>query len=430
MPLQSIPMRYAHAMLNRRELGRVVGAGLAGLAIGCGDDVEPPVAGAAVFEPSTDALLVSVWSATSVRAHVAVHDDEAGALVREADVVLGEAGTGAVDVDGLAPSRTYTIIVTDEHGARLGRHRAHTAPADDDGRPVRLAVSADVDADPAWDSPLVDHVLAADPELYVSLGDFPYADNGPDVAMTVPAYRDRHAQLRLSPHGRRLLEGVGVRAIYDDHEYRNDWDAMFAAAETERYAAAMQVWDEFFPVRGAAGDVRYRSWRWGRHLECFLLDTRRFRSANAAPDTEAKTMLGVHQETWLAAALAASTATFKLVFTSVPLDFGLGNDHWAAFSVARSRLFAATAGRGVLFVSADQHWFASHRHAGGQRELQVGPIARGLGTPGPPRAEVLARHVRPNAAILDADEEAITVRALDVDGVIFHEARLTLDDLG
>ena len=43
---------------------------------------------------------------------------------------------------------------------------------------------------------------------------------------------------------------------------------------------------------------------------------------------------------------------------------------------------------------------------------------------------VLARHVRPNAAILDADEEAITVRALDVDGVIFHEARLTLDDLG
>ena len=93
-------------------------------------------------------------------------------------------------------------------------------------------------------------------------------------------------------------------------------------------------------------------------------------------------------------------------------------------------VLAATAGRGVLFVSAAQHWVASHRHAGGQRELQVGPIARGLGTPGPPRAEVLARHVRPNAAILDVDADAITVRAIGADGSIFHEARLTLDDLG
>ena len=60
----------------------------------------------------------------------------------------------------------------------------------------------------------------------------------------------------------------------------------------------MQVWDEFFPVRGAVDDVRYRSWRWGANLECFLLDCRRFRSANADPDDAGKTMLGATQRAW------------------------------------------------------------------------------------------------------------------------------------
>jgi phosphodiesterase/alkaline phosphatase D-like protein len=416
-------------MFNRRELGRLVGASLAGYAIGCGDNGDRARAGAAIFEPSATELLVSVWSAESGGARVEVYDE--GDLVREADVALGESGTGAVEISGLAPSRAYELVVTTEHGARIGTYRARTAPTDDDPRPVRIAVSADVDCASFYDSDLVDYMLAEEPELYISLGDFPYTDNGPDVAMTVPAYRDRHAQLRLAPHSRRLLEGVGIRAIYDDHEYRNDWDAMFAAVETSRYAAAMQVWDEFFPLRGARDDVRYRSWRWGRHLECFILDTRRFRSANADVDTPLKTMLGATQEAWFADALARSTATFKLVLTSVPLDFGQGNDHWATFTTARARLFeAARATRGVLYVSADQHWFAAHRHAGGQREFQVGPLARGLGTPGPAVEGVLTRQVLPNIGVLDVSADAITLRAITTGGTVLHEETLTLDDLG
>lgn len=416
-------------MINRRELGRLVGASLAGYAIGCGDNGDRPVAGAAIFEPSPSELLVSVWSADGGDVRVEVFDH--GELVHEATLQLGDAGTGALDVSGLAPSRAYDVMVTSEHGARIGTYRARTAPSDDDPRPVRIAISADVDTAAFYDSDLVDHMLAAEPELYISLGDFPYTDNGPDVAMTVPAYRDRHAQLRIAPHSRRLLEGVGIRAIYDDHEYRNDWDAMFVAAEASRYAAAMQVWDEFFPVRGARDDVRYRSWRWGRHLECFLLDTRRFRSANAEADTPLKTMLGGAQEAWLADALARSTATFKLVLTSVPLAFGEGNDHWTTFATARARLFdAARATRGVLFVSADQHWFAAHRHPGGQREFQVGPLARGLGMPGPMVAGVLARHVQPNIAVLDVSADAIMLRAITTGGTVIHEETLTLDDLG
>ena len=86
---------------------------------------------------------------------------------------------------------------------------------------------------------------------------------------------------------------------------------------------------------------------------------------------------------WLIDGVTRSTATFKIIFTSVPLDFGIGIDHWAAFTTERNQLFDAFAGvPGVLFVSGDQHWFAAHQHARGIREFQVGPLARGVIEPG------------------------------------------------
>ncbi|HWU87345.1 MAG TPA: alkaline phosphatase D family protein, partial [Kofleriaceae bacterium] len=202
------------------------------------------------------------------------------------------------------------------------------------------------------------------------------------------------------------------------------------AAEGARYAAATAVWDEFFPLRDPAGEVRYRSWRWGAHAECFLLDCRRFRSANADPDGPAKTMLGAAQRAWLTDAIARSTATFKLVFTSVPLDFGNGDDHWAAFRTERQAIFDAVTGiRGVVFFSADQHWFASHRHAYGIREFQVGPFARGILTPPPPAPGVLFRERQYNAGLIDIDGDRIAIAGLGPDGARFYEETLTADEL-
>jgi alkaline phosphatase D len=190
------------------------------------------------------------------------------------------------------------------------------------------------------------------------------------------------------------------------------------------------VWDEFFPVRGAAGDVRYRSWRWGANVECFLLDTRRFRSPDAAPDDATKTMLGAVQRDWLLAGIAAATATFKLIFTTVPLDFGNGDDDWSNYTVERALIFDALLGiPGVLFVSGDQHWFASHRHDFGIREFQIGPLARGLGEPPAAVPGVLYRSVQLNAGIVDVTADHLTFSGVDADGTRFYSETLTADDL-
>ena len=409
---------------TRRAWLRIVGAGAATIAIGCGDNGAGGDAAAAVFEPTSSGFLVSVWARTAREATIAIGR---GGAVTTQIVRLGDGGCGVLDVGGLDADTIYDVVVI-ANGAQTNPLRVRTAPRDDDTRSVRLAVAADVDPSPEFDSDLVDHVVAAKPDLLVTLGDFPYTDNGPP-AMTLAAYRERHVECRTFARVRTLLDAMPVRAIYDDHEFRNNWDTARAATEAERYAAAIQTWDEFFPLRDAVGEVRYRKFRHGANVECFVLDCRRFRSQNEAPDIPGKTMLGDTQRRWLFDGLAASTATFKLVFTSVPLDFG-EPDGWTGFVSERAQLFDAVVDiPGVLFMSADQHYFAAHRHRYGIREFQIGPLCRGLGTFGTNGPGVLFRDKRYNVGLVDITRDHITVTGLGAGGDRFYNETLSLEDL-
>jgi phosphodiesterase/alkaline phosphatase D-like protein len=445
---------------TRRAVIQLAGASSLALAIGCGDNTVPEVA-TAVLDPDDRSVVVALWSRSSqaevqlavrragppdgapARAAAGLTDRmPASAVERAPEAVIDVAldrGFAAHELTALAPATDYEIEIAIA-GTVVARHRVRTAPRPDDPRPVRLAISADCDPSPAFASGILEAVIATGPDLAISIGDFPYTDNGPP-AVTVAAYRERHLALRNHPPVRALLEACGMWAIYDDHEFVNDWDAAAAAAEPARYAAALAVWDEFFPQRGAqrtaspdaspeAAGVRYRSWRWGAQLECFLLDCRRYRSANAAPDGAAKTMLGAEQLRWLIEGATRSTAVFKLVLTSVPLDFGRGDDHWASFATERDAMFAALVGTpGVLFVSGDQHWFAAHRHAYGIREIQIGPVARGFGTPLGSPPGVVFRAVRYNAGVIEIDGDRLTVIGLGEHGEVFYREQLTAEDL-
>ncbi len=425
--------------LTRRELLRAVGLG--GLAVvppaaslaGCDDANAPLRAPGAnhsslMLEPDARSFVVCAWSRAARTMRIDVRSGDA--LVFSTNAEIDDTQRAAIEVRDLAPSTRYTVTLTSDDGIRMGPHLVRTAPADDDVRPVRIAVSADIDPHPDFQSEILEHLAGAAPELFVSLGDFPYADNGPGPAMTLDEFRVRHAEARTEPSIRRWLETVGVRAIYDDHEFRNDWDAMYKVVEPTRFAAAMQVWDEQFPLPRATGDVRYRSWRWGANVECFLLDCRRFRSPNAMAESIDKTMLGATQRAWLVDGMRASTAAFKLIFTSVPLDFGDGVDHWAAFTTERATIWNALAGvSGVLYVSADQHVFAAHRHAPGLREIQVGPLRRGVGAPMRTAPGVLFRAPRYNFGLLDIDGATLVVSGVGADGEVFYKETLTPADL-
>jgi phosphodiesterase/alkaline phosphatase D-like protein len=412
---------------TRRDILRAAGV----LALpSCGDNLYAIVPIVATLEVTPTSALIVAWSGTGDTATATVHDDQTGDRVAEVDAPIGPGEVAHLDVTGLQPARRYRYRVRGG-GAHTRDFRFTTAPDVGDPRPVRIAFSADLDPDPILDSPILDTMIDEAADLYVSLGDWPYADNPPG-ATTLPEYRARHLEARGADKVQRWLATVGVRAIYDDHEVGNNWDAEISVADPARLAAALTAWDEWFPVRGAPPEARYRSWRWGASVECFLLDCRRYRDDDEAPDVAGKIMIGDAQRAWLLAGLAASTAPFKLVFTSVPLDFGWGVDHWAGYTHERELILRGIrdAGiTGVLFLSADQHWFASHVHRYGARELQVGPLARGPFDPPPPVPGVIARANVYNFGLLDATPEVLRFVAVGARGERLYEEEMTPEGL-
>jgi alkaline phosphatase D len=398
------PTRAGHGAGRSRGLlvAAVMSAGMVG---GCADGplLGPPepdqeASVAATLEVHETGALVSIHAETSTWARVRV-ESAPGVLASEVGPVALDAArgrTGVAEVAGLAPDTAYQYVVALEHGSTVGPYRFRTAPAPDADAEVHFVWSADVDLSGEFESPIFASMGASGADFFVSLGDWPYADNQP-AAYTVDEYRDRHRAVRAAGKVQAMLRELPVYAIYDDHEARNNWDGRFRVEEAERIANAVAVWDEWFPLRATMrGEARHhRAWRWGRHAELFMLDTRCCRSANLDPDGPDKTMLGAEQKQWLVDALRASQATFKIVLTSVAM-IGNGNDDWSIFVYERDQILTELAAAGItglIALTGDGHIFSSTvLPAWGLRELMAGPLARHPRDYDPPDPTILAQY--------------------------------------
>jgi alkaline phosphatase D len=118
----------------------------------------------------------------------------------------------------------------------------------------------------------------------------------------------------------------------------------------------------------------HRRFRWGRRVELLLLDTRSHRDVNARPDGESKTLLGAAQRAWLERSLAESTATWKLVVSSVPMSIPTGRtsrDGWADAGgstgferelISILRAAARDRVRGLVWLTTDVHFATGLRY--------------------------------------------------------------------
>jgi alkaline phosphatase D len=127
-------------------------------------------------------------------------------------------------------------------------------------------------------------------------------------------------------------------AVWDDHEVINDFGPLTAAGLLPDGLQAFLDYNPIMPGKNTPKRL-YRSIRWGKQLELFILDSRQYRDANFAGDDAAKpkTMLGREQVVWLKEELKQSNATWKVVISSVPMsiptgafpDAKIGRDGWA-----------------------------------------------------------------------------------------------------
>ncbi len=246
-------------------------------------------------------------------------------------------------------------------------------------------------------------------DFFLFLGDTIYSDDtcpsppndpGADfTASTLAEYRARHRYQRGAESLRRFLEYVPVYVTWDDHEVRNN----FAGPFDEQMPTGRQALREYWPIASPVDDPQrlYRSVRYGAELELFILDTRQYRSKNADPDGPAKTMLGAQQLQWLMDGLRNSTATWKVVATSVPLSIPKGggvsvpgNDGWAGgpdgtgFERERQVIVDAILRnklKNVVFLATDVHWVQANSYDPNEdgmpdfHEFVAGPLSARAG---------------------------------------------------
>jgi len=150
-------------------------------------------------------------------------------------------------------------------------------------------------------------------------------------------------------HLKDFIRNISTYAQWDDHEVIDDFGAEWTFWNTldgrpgypvlvqEGLSAFLSYW----PIKQDPVDLNriYRSFRWGKSVELFLLDTRSYRSRNNVADTAQndKTLLGKAQLAWLKNGLITSTATWKVVSSTCPLAISrsggiypiVGQDCWA-----------------------------------------------------------------------------------------------------
>ena len=128
-------------------------------------------------------------------------------------------------------------------------------------------------------------------------------------------------------------------------------------------------------------DVPYRTVRWGRDLQVWLLEGREYCDANDAPDGEGKSILGQRQRAWLAETLGGSNATFKIVISATPVvgpdrEQKTDNHANAAFATEGRWLRDLLARHGAYVVNGDRHWqYVSRDDATGLVEFGCGPVS-------------------------------------------------------
>lgn len=373
--------------------------------------------------------------------------------------------TLVIPLDGLAPATRYRYHLVIWEAERSGSAStrsvaAHgeftTLPDAATSAPVTFAWSGDLGGQHrcrqgAAGYPIFDTIRAQQPDFFIFLGDTIYSDdvcpsppNEPGAnftATTLAEYRARQRYQRGAVALRRFLEAIPVYVIWDDHEVKNN----FAGPFESQMPAGRQAIMEYWPIRTDPSDPHrlYRTIRYGADLEMFFLDTRQYRSKNSDLDGPAKTMLGAQQLGWLLEGLRASTATWKVIVTSVPLSVPKGGgastpgyDGWAGgpdgtgFERERQVIVDAILEKNmknVVFLGGDIHWVqaniydVNHDNTPDFYEFVAGPLSARPGRLTPPSPTLNPKNLineegYDNFGLVRVTKEAFTVSVIDAAG--------------
>ena len=250
--------------------------------------------------------------------------------------------TVSVDIGGLRPDTRY-VYDFEVAGEKSDEGQTRTLP--DDAISVRFGQVSCAKYNAGHFNAYARLAQRHDLQFILHLGDWIYEASqtppasqtaSPDIGRpfeplhecrTLDDYRLRYAQYRRDPDVQAISAAHPIIATVDDHEFADgawrdgatehkpDRDGPWAA----RRAAAFRAREEWLPIRRpdpSDPERVFRTVRIGSLAELFMIDTRTRRDEPLSPPDllrADRSALGPEQKAWLQAAVAGSTARWRLV---------------------------------------------------------------------------------------------------------------------
>ena len=291
--------------------------------------------------------------------------------------------TAVVPLSGLRPGTRYEIEVEARKNSNAavsstvnGGFVTAPAPAADAG--VKFCVMTCQQYEDR-DSPdgfkIYPSMLKFAPDFFVNTGDAVYYDHGPVHALNFDLARYHWARMFSFSTLRDFHRQVGSYFQKDDHDTLTDDCHPGDRTGDFTFDDGLRVYQE----QTAQGRPPFRTIRWGKHLQIWLLEGRETRSTHQADRTNTPTILGAEQIAWLERTLAESDVMFRIVITPTPI---VGPDRDAKFDNLSNAGYAVEGNKvrkilsrqkNLTVITGDRHWqYVSHDQSGLIQEWSVG----------------------------------------------------------
>ena len=314
---------------------------------------------------------------------ITLKSDSAKAITSTHSTKLENDACINIPFSDLSPATEYTLTVKSKVDQIVAKFK--TAPSADTVAEISGVVVTGQRIDTA-DDPEKGHFIYSDlaklrPSFFVHTGDVLYYDKGgfQPLSNTVDLARKRWNRIFSFEWNKDFHSTTPVYYIKDDHDtLRNDcWPGQTYGDLT--FDQGVKIFNEQTPQ----SKKPYKTVKWGKDLQIWILECREYRSPNKEKDGPSKTILGKEQKEWLVKTLKESEASFKVIISPIPLvgpdKSAKKSDNWvnSVFATEGKWLretLAATPN--TYFVCGDRHWqYASKDPATGLHEYCSGPVS-------------------------------------------------------
>ncbi len=270
-------------------------------------------------------------------------------------------------IEGLKAGTDYETVVEAQtlegQPSAVVRGAFRTAPKEKDREDLKFCITTCHDFIRRDDGMKGHRIYAAmneiKPDFIVHAGDIEYYDKPDPWALTKPLMRFKWGRIFSLPSNRDFYNRTTTYFIKDDHDtFANDsWPGQTYGSVT--FDEGVKLFnEEQFPSK----EKRYKTIRWGRDMQLWILEGRDYRSPNDMPDGPEKSILGEQQKAWLFKTLEESDAKFKLICSPTPI---VGPDRDGKKDNHANEVFAhegdqlrntLSAIPGVIVFCGDRHW--------------------------------------------------------------------------